>query len=122
MMEKLKTGSYPEKIQILTLIPDRWSQENASKQFDVSEYLIQTARELKKAGRIMTKPAPKKVKHFHKKLSIQSKVSMKMMNTLNRCLEKSTMRVSMEMCTNKSDWFCAIYQNCTVHSEAIIPT
>ena len=70
MMEKLKTGSYPEKIQILTLIPDRWSQENASKQFDVSEYLIQTARELKKAGRIMTKPAPKKVKHFHKKLSI----------------------------------------------------
>ena len=70
MMEKLKTASYPEEIQILTLIPDRWSQEYASKQFDVSEYLIQTARELKKAGRIMTKPVPKKVKHFHKKLSI----------------------------------------------------
>ena len=25
------------------------------------------------------------------------------------------------MCTNKSNWFCAIYQNCTVHSETNIP-
>ena len=62
MRGKLKTASYPEKTQILTLIPDKWSQEYASKQFDVSEYLIQTARELKKLGRIMTKPAPKKGK------------------------------------------------------------
>ena len=40
MREKLKTASYPEKIQILTLIPKNWSQEKASKQFDVSEYLL----------------------------------------------------------------------------------
>ena len=51
MREKLKTASYPEKTQILTLIPDKWSQEYASKQFaskqfDVSEYLIQTTRRL----------------------------------------------------------------------------
>ena len=39
MMEKLKTTLYPEKIQILTLIPDK-SREYASKRFDVSEYLI----------------------------------------------------------------------------------
>ena len=49
MRGKLKTASYPEKTQILTLIPDKWSQEYASKQFeskqfDVSEYLIQTTR------------------------------------------------------------------------------
>ena len=48
MREKLKTASYPEKIQILTLIPDKWSQKYASKQFDVSYYLIRTARQLKK--------------------------------------------------------------------------
>ena len=90
MREKLKTASYPEKIQILTLIPDKWSRVYASKQFDVSEYLIWTARELKVA-RILAKPAQKKIKHFHKKLSIYSKVSMKMMNTVNRCLERRTM-------------------------------
>ena len=70
MRKKLKTASYPEKIQILTLIPDKWSRGYASKQFHVSEYLIQTARKLKKAGGILAKPAPKKVKIFHKKLSI----------------------------------------------------
>ena len=62
MREKLKTASYPEKIQILTLILDKWSREYISKQFDVSEYLIETARELKKVGGILAKPAPKKGK------------------------------------------------------------
>ena len=61
MMEKLKTTSYPEKIQILTLIPDK-SREYASKRFDVCEYLIWTARKLKKFGGILAKPAPKKSK------------------------------------------------------------
>ena len=34
MRKKSKTALYPEKIQILTLIPDKWSWEYASKQFD----------------------------------------------------------------------------------------
>ena len=92
------------------------------KQFDVSEYLIQTARELKKVGGILAKPAPKKVKHFHKKLLTESKVSMKMMNTVKKCLKRRTMGVSVKMGTNKRDWSCTIYQNCTVHSETNIPT
>ena len=62
MREKLKTASYPEKIQILTLIPNKLLQEFASKQLNVSEYLIGTARKLKKAGGILEKPAPKKGK------------------------------------------------------------
>ena len=60
MREKLKIASYPEKIQILTLIPDKWSREYASKQFDVSVYLIRTARELKKVNGILAKPELKK--------------------------------------------------------------
>ena len=52
---------YPEKIQILTLIPNKWSQEYASKQFDESEYSIRTAHELKVGG-ILAKPAPHKGK------------------------------------------------------------
>ena len=59
MREKLKTASYPEKIQILTLIPDKWSREYASKQFDVSEYLIRTAHELKNFGGIFAKSVPR---------------------------------------------------------------
>ena len=57
----MKTALYSENIQILTLIPDKWSQEYASKQFDVSKYLIkdETARELKKVGEILAKSAPK---------------------------------------------------------------
>ena len=57
----MKTASYSEKIPILTRIPDKWSQEYASKQFDVSEYLIkdETARELKKVGGILAKSAHK---------------------------------------------------------------
>ena len=65
MREKLKTASYPEKIQILTLVPDKWSCEYASKQFNVSEYLIRTAQDLKKNGGILAKPAPKShMKHL----------------------------------------------------------
>ena len=66
MREKLKTASYPEKIEILTLIPDKWSREYASKQFDVGEYLIRTARESKKVGGILAKHAPKKGKRLPK--------------------------------------------------------
>ena len=39
MQEKLKTVSYSEQIQILTLVPDKWSQMYCSKYFNVSEYL-----------------------------------------------------------------------------------
>ena len=66
----METSSYPEKIQILTLSSDKWSLEYVSKQFEVSEYLIWNARELKKVGRILEKPAPKNVKNSHKKPSI----------------------------------------------------
>ena len=67
MREKLKIASYPEKIQILTLVPDKWSREYASKQFDVSEYSIRTARELKKVNGILAKPEPKRGKMLPQK-------------------------------------------------------
>ena len=37
--EKLETASYSEQIQILTLVPDKWSQMYCSKYFNISEYL-----------------------------------------------------------------------------------
>ena len=40
MQEKLKTTSYSQQIQILTLLPDKWSQINCSEYFNVFEYLV----------------------------------------------------------------------------------
>ena len=40
MQEKLKTASYSEQIQILTLVPDKWSQMYCSEYFNIFEYLV----------------------------------------------------------------------------------
>ena len=62
MQEKLETTSYSQQIQILTLLPDKWSQINCSEYFNVFEYLVWTSNEIKKVGGILAKPAPKKGK------------------------------------------------------------
>ena len=69
MQEKLKKTSYSEKIQIITLVTDKWSQLYCSEYFNVFEYLVWTSHEIKKVGGILAKPAPKKgklspLKHF----------------------------------------------------------
>ena len=38
--KKLKTVSYSEPIQILTLVPDKWSQMYCSEYFNIFEYLV----------------------------------------------------------------------------------
>ena len=40
MQEKLKTTSYSQQIQILTLVPDKWPQINCSEYFNVFVYLV----------------------------------------------------------------------------------
>ena len=62
MQEKLKTASYSKQIQILTLVSDIWSRMYCSECFNVFEYFILTSYEMKKVGRILAKPAPKKGK------------------------------------------------------------
>ena len=39
-LEKLKTASYLEPIQILTLLPDKWSRMYCSEYFNIFEYLV----------------------------------------------------------------------------------
>ena len=62
MKEKLTTAMYSEKIQILTLEADLWSPQYCAEHFNVSEYLVRTARELKKVKGILAKPAQKQGK------------------------------------------------------------
>ena len=48
MQEKLKTTSYLEQIQILTLIPDRWSQMYCSEYFNSLNTLFELHMKSKK--------------------------------------------------------------------------
>ena len=52
MHEKLKTVSYSKQIQILTLVPDKWSRMYCSEYFNVFEYLAWTSQEIKNVGGI----------------------------------------------------------------------
>ena len=40
IQKKLKTVSYSEQIQILTLVPDKWSRMYCSEYFNILEYLV----------------------------------------------------------------------------------
>ena len=71
MKQKLTTATYSEKIQILTLAPDSWSRRYCAEHFYVSEYLMRTARELKKAKEILLKPAQKQGKVISHEFSHQ---------------------------------------------------
>ena len=40
MQGKLKTESFSEQIQIVTLVPDKWSRMYCSEYFNILEYLV----------------------------------------------------------------------------------
>ena len=65
MQEKFKKALYSEHIQILTLVPDKWSWMYCSEYFNIFEYLVWTSHEIKKVGEILAKSAPEKRKSYH---------------------------------------------------------
>ena len=65
MQEKLKTASYSEQIQILTLVLDKWSRMYCSEYFNIFKYLVWTSHEIKKVGGILAKSDPKRRKSYH---------------------------------------------------------
>ena len=62
MQERLKTASYSEQIQTLTLVSDNVPRMYCSEYFNVFEYLVWASHEIKKVGELLAKPAPKKRK------------------------------------------------------------
>ena len=62
MQEKLKAASYSKQIQILALVPDKWSRIYCSEYFNVFEYLVSTSHGIKKVSGVLAKPTPKKGK------------------------------------------------------------
>ena len=55
MQEKLKAASYSQRIQILTLVPNKWSRMYCSEYFNAFEYLVLTSHEIKKSKRNIRK-------------------------------------------------------------------
>ena len=65
MQEKLKPATYLEPIQILTLVPNKWSRMYCLEYFNIFEFLVRIFDEIKKLGEILAKPAPEKTKSYH---------------------------------------------------------
>ncbi|XP_065652547.1 uncharacterized protein LOC136079843 [Hydra vulgaris] len=54
-----ETDSYCHKVQMLTLAPKSWKRKKISSYFEVSEYLVRTARKVKNENGILSLPGKK---------------------------------------------------------------
>ena len=54
--EKVMSSNKHEKVKLLTLTSDSWSRKKVAEFFNVSEYLVRSARELKKKKGILAEP------------------------------------------------------------------
>ena len=97
----IKTNS--EIIQVLTLAPETWSIKKANF-FNVTEYAACKVKSLVQKKGILPLPDKKKREQNYLKIQlIWLKHSMKMMNFLNKCLEKKIMLVFPAIPPNKND-------------------
>ena len=104
MQVTLKTATYSEPIQVLTLVPDKWSRMYCSEYFNISEYFVWTSQETKKVGGILAKPAPKKRKNTTETLHLVT--FMKMTISVSRCLKRKTILVWVREYINKNFATC----------------
>ena len=60
LKEKLMSVGRSQKVQILTLVPESWSQNKVATEFQVTKYMVKQARKLKGEKGIQAIPDPKK--------------------------------------------------------------
>ena len=102
VQEKSKTASYSEPIQILTLVPNKWSWMYCSEYFNILEYFVWTSHEIKKVGEILAKPAPEKTKAITTETFHLVTTFLKMTISVGRCLKRKTMFVWAKEYRNKN--------------------
>ena len=112
MQEKLKTASYLEPIQILTLVPDKWSRMYCSEYLNIFEYLVWTSYAIKKVGGMLGKPAPKKGKTITTE-TLHLVTFVKMTISVGRCLKRKTKLVWVKEYINKN--FATCKRLCNLH-------
>ena len=57
--DKMNVSPNHKQLQLLTLAPESWSIEKTVKEFNVSEYKVKQARQLKKDHGVLADPKPK---------------------------------------------------------------
>ena len=62
LKEKCHHASRKEKIKLLTLVPSSWSIKKTMEEFNISQYMVKRAREIKNKKGILEEPDPKKGK------------------------------------------------------------
>ena len=62
MKEKCNHASRKENIKLLTLVPSSWSIKKTMEEFNISQYMVKRAREIKNKKGILEEPDPKKGK------------------------------------------------------------
>lgn len=60
LIETFQTGTYTQKLQILTLLPSNWTTIQIKKYFDATSHMIRLAHELLNSRGILAEPDPKK--------------------------------------------------------------
>ena len=101
MQEKLKTASYSEQIQILTLVSDKWSRMYCPEYFNVFKYLVWTSHEIKKVGEVLAKPAPKTGKTIITE-TLHLKTDVYENSSFSRCLKRKSVLVWVKEYINKN--------------------
>ena len=114
MQEKLKTASYSEQIQILALVPDKFSWMYYSEYFNVFECLVWTSHEIKKVGGILAKPFLKKGKTIT--TETPHSCNKRLWRWQFQCLKRETMLVWVREYINKNFATC---KSCILLSKKI---
>ena len=73
----MHSSSFQERLQILTLAPNSWSRREMAEFFNVSEYLIRTARSMKEEKGTVAIPEAKREKKLTKETEELVKVFFK---------------------------------------------
>ena len=103
-----------EKLVICT-ISDACSRKYCTKCLSVSEYLVWTARELKKVDGILAKPSSKRGKKIHKKQLTSLLTFFRVMNLVAKWPLKRTVPVFEIRSKSKNAWYYATCMKYMLH-------
>ena len=109
MQKKLKTASYSEKIQILTMVPDKCSRTYCSEYFNVFEYLVSNSHKVNKVNGILAKT--KKRKTFTTETIYLVTNFYEVTISVGRCLKRKTMLVWVKRHIIKNFATCKTFCN-----------
>ena len=96
------------KMQILTLAAQNWTIQGTAQFFNVSEYLVRSARKLANQKGILALPVPKKTPDISKSTIALLESFIMMRNLQGKCLVRKTVLALQGIFIDKKGSYCAI--------------